>query len=485
MRKHGSGSISVEGGRFRARLSTEAGRVPLGTFDSEAEAQAVLDAARLQLRDLRVADGVTLRTWGERVLDARERDGLRGIVADRGRWRVHIEQHRIADLPVRSISRGDVLAWLDTMRSKRAADRRGRRKLGRQTVQNALNLLRAVLEDAAHRCGIPNPARDVRLPRDTGRTEDPWTFLSPDEQVRLLKAVPSDRWALVAFALGTGLRQGEQWALRLEDVHVDDRPRVVVRYGAPNKPTKSGKPRTVPLFGLGLEAARRAVQEARAAKRNPKRLLFPSVRGNARQKGAPPGWETWQEIAELGRSLRWHDLRHTCASALVAGWWGRTWSLEEVRAMLGHSTIKVTERYAHLAGSLVERAAEATQAALLTAEPTDRRLPVESLETSSVVALSPRNPCQSHLRGLNSRPTVYETENISSDFNDIVPNSARDRAVKALELAVAGDPMAWPALVRVAREVVAAVDSQGDRCPASLTGRRPTQPARIRAGRRA
>jgi integrase len=51
----------------------------------------------------------------------------------------------------------------------------------------------------------------------------------------------------------------------------------------------------------------------------------------------------------ITRRVRWHDLRHTCASSLVAGWWGgRPWRLEEVREMLGHTSIKVTERYSPL-----------------------------------------------------------------------------------------------------------------------------------------
>lgn len=50
----------------------------------------------------------------------------------------------------------------------------------------------------------------------------------------------------------------------------------------------------------------------------------------------------------ISRDVRFHDLRHTCASHLVMGTWGTTWTLEQIRELLGHSTIRVTERYAHL-----------------------------------------------------------------------------------------------------------------------------------------
>jgi len=61
------------------------------------------------------------------------------------------------------------------------------------------------------------------------------------------------------------------------------------------------------------------------------------------------------------RRVWWHLLRHTAASSLVAGWWGRQWRLEEVRQFMGHSSIKVTERYAHLAESTLHRLAVETQ----------------------------------------------------------------------------------------------------------------------------
>lgn len=68
------------------------------------------------------------------------------------------------------------------------------------------------------------------------------------------------------------------------------------------------------------------------------------------------------EEAAVGRHVRFHDLRHTCASLLVSGAWGRAWSLEEVKQLLGHSSISVTERYAHFAGSLLDDAAAQTDA---------------------------------------------------------------------------------------------------------------------------
>ena len=53
-------------------------------------------------------------------------------------------------------------------------------------------------------------------------------------------------------------------------------------------------------------------------------------------------------------------LYNTCASSLVSGWWGRRWSLEEVRELLGHADLHTTQRYAHLASDAMAEAAKAT-----------------------------------------------------------------------------------------------------------------------------
>jgi len=96
-----------------------------------------------------------------------------------------------------------------------------------------------------------------------------WTYLSLGEQRRLAACEPPEGSSasesrlfraeklLALVALGTGMRQGEQFNLELRDVHVDDpEPWLFVRWGSKGKPPKSGKCRRVPLVGVALYATR-------------------------------------------------------------------------------------------------------------------------------------------------------------------------------------------------------------------------------------
>ena len=80
-----------------------------------------------------------------------------------------------------------------------------------------------------------------------------------------------------------------------------------------------------------------------------------------RSRNFKPNLDRRLEKAGVQRHVRFHDLRHTCASHLISGSWGRAWTLEEVARHLGHSSSAVTRRYAHLCPEGLQRAVRETR----------------------------------------------------------------------------------------------------------------------------
>lgn len=322
------GHASVEehpkgSGKWRVRARVHGKLVSIATGLPKPAAEESAEAYR-QIRKVDVLrEGITLAQFGLGFLDRRERAGIRGIKEDRARWNLYVGKDPIGALPVATLGRRDVLEWLDR-----------RSKLAHQTRKNALNLLRVALQEAFDReiCKA-NPARDVRVHRASAASDTDGLegILYPDEQIALLGVIPDAERPVVQFALFSGVRQGSQWWLRAADCHVDS---VFLRRH------KSGRPRALQL----LTPAQAALAASLALGRP---WAFPATRGGRRHKGdIPTKWVLWLEKAGITRRVRWHDLRHTCATSLLAGWWGRKWTLDEVCDYMGHSSVKVTERYA-------------------------------------------------------------------------------------------------------------------------------------------
>jgi len=328
--------------RVRARVGRKRPVVISGVSRAEAEEAA---AACVVLRNAEVLrEGVTLAQFGIGFLERRERAGVRGIRTDRCTWKIRVEQDPLGGLPIVTLRRRDIVEWLDRQRG------------AHRTRIKALNLLRVGLQDAVERDLIENnPARDVRVHRagSASSSDGLEGILTPDEQNRLVSVIPAHERPLVVFALCTGLRQAEQWWLRWEDDLGD---RVIVRRSSQGLPPKSGRPREVYL----LPPARAALDALPRSNRSP--LVFRTKRGAQMQDGKPPrDWKKWLEAAGIDRKIRWHDLRHTCATSLLAGWWGRKWSLDEVCELLGHSAVQMTERYARKLRETTRQAVLQTQ----------------------------------------------------------------------------------------------------------------------------
>lgn len=141
---------------------------------------------------------------------------------------------------------------------------------------------------------------------------------------------------IVLLALNTGLRFGELTGLEWRDIDVA-RALLTVR----TIEGKSGRTRHVPL---NVQAVR-VLKAWRPRENAPSDYVFPG-RDGARLQDIKTAWmPLLKPKAANIIGFRFHDLRHTFASRLVmAGV-----DLNTVRELLGHSDIKMTLRYAHLA----------------------------------------------------------------------------------------------------------------------------------------
>ena len=160
----------------------------------------------------------------------------------------------------------------------------------------------------------------------TERNCEPLPEYSDNEFVDHLKP-------LVLLALNTGMRRGELFNLKWTDVAFD-RNMLTIQ----GKTAKSGKTRHVPMTEEAFDILKRWSE-------NPKNsdYVFPSADGGVMDNIKNP-WDRLMKDAEI-TNFRFHDCRHTFASRLVM----RGVDLNTVRELLGHSSIEMTLRYAHLA----------------------------------------------------------------------------------------------------------------------------------------
>jgi integrase len=171
-------------------------------------------------------------------------------------------------------------------------------------------------------------------------------FLAREECVVLLNALkveePSLNWHDIAlFAVNTGLRRGEIFNLKVSDVNFSARIVAIMD-------TKAGKNRTVKLNDVALSVALKKASLTQGHE-NLFQERAPKVFNRAiRDSGLNDG------ITDLRSKVTFHTLRHTFASWLVqAGY-----PIALISQMLGHSSINVTMRYAHLSPSQERQAVE-------------------------------------------------------------------------------------------------------------------------------
>lgn len=208
-------------------------------------------------------------------------------------------------------------------------------------------------------------------------------FLSDEEREALIKAARENEhpylYPIVVFALSTGARRGEILGLKLVDVDLK-------RGAAILRDTKNGETRAVPIVHHLAELLREHIAEVNARMdqlKIPKgdRYLFPRPDGLA-PIDVRPWWDAARAKAGLV-DFRFHDLRHSAASYLAMN--GA--SLVEIAGVLGHKTLQMVKRYAHLTDSHVKSVVTKMNQNVFAAEP-----PAPKRELKPLPGRAPRKP---------------------------------------------------------------------------------------------
>lgn len=246
--------------------------------------------------------------------------------------------------------------------------------LSASTVHKMHAILHKALSRAVAWHIVPrNAAASVEPPRPVPKEMRP---LSPTEARSLLEAARGERFeALYVLAVTTGMRQGELLALKWQDVDVENATvsvqRTLTRDGGRvtiGEPKTKKSRRSIRLTSQATEALKQHLGrqlrdvEILGDRYDDRGLVFATSTGapvnpsNLRKRYFAP----LLERAKLPR-IRFHDLRHTCATLLLA----KGTHPKFVQELLGHATVAITlDTYSHVIPSMGDQTARAMQDAL-------------------------------------------------------------------------------------------------------------------------
>ncbi len=171
-------------------------------------------------------------------------------------------------------------------------------------------------------------------------------YLSDDERIALLDAcleLDETLHCIVVIALSTGCRRGELMGLEWSDIHWQEGFAVA-------RNTKNGEHRALPLVGLAMQLLKKHRDENRQLTDT---LIFPDRRYRKRPWNFESVWRKAKHLAEI-ENFRFHDLRHSAASYLAMN--GA--SSAEIAEVLGHKSLEMVKRYAHLSNAHVSSVVE-------------------------------------------------------------------------------------------------------------------------------
>jgi len=368
-RPPGTGNIRRQrSGRWQARRRANGKLVALGTYPTKSDAEralALAHAEEIQGGAPLDADG-TVAEWAERWLeDGARRWRTKTTLDYKTIWRKHV-MPRWSDIPLSDVRRVDVLRWSNML---------GDSGMSNASVRHAVGTLQRILRFAVEHEALPSsPIDRLRLPTPKPAKVKPLTVKEIEELAQSIEypeyarggqgaSPPSHRLHRPDLALWVrlgaycGLRAGEVLALRRESVDLERRVLIVDRSVSDvgghlvMGSTKTERARAVPIPESLI--ADLSDHLARRVEPGPDALVFTS------EAGGLVSHSNWYrnyfrpavKRAGLSEGVRFHDLRHSYASLLIA----QGAHPRAIMERLGHSSIQVTlGTYGHLFPTLDE-----------------------------------------------------------------------------------------------------------------------------------
>ncbi len=328
----------------------KAGEVAAGLDLNLAKRESIADAEKQKASTLRAF----IDQHYEKYLQDRDTKSRKAIVQDiRAKWRCAL------DLDLSEITESYVTDW---------RGRRAQAGIKPSTINRDVGLLKALLNVAVKKRMLnSNPI--AGLAQIKGDKNPKTRYLSESEEKRLLAALrerddrliaerdSANQWRsergyelfpaipaggfgdhltpIVLLCMYSGLRRGE--ALSLEWSELDLQAKRVTVIG---EKAKSKSTRHVPLPAKAVDALTQWANQTGEREG----LVFKSPVTGGQLDNVRRSWGAVLKAAKID-NFRFHDLRHHYASTLVM----RGVNIYTVKGLLGHSDIKLTERYAHLA----------------------------------------------------------------------------------------------------------------------------------------
>lgn len=317
---------------------TKRGRPADGYFTkqtAQAQLDQILDEIRRGLHAGMVRTGATFQQAADEYLRYIEEDRARKPSTVAG-YRALVRAQLLpafGRLSVESITTPMVESWITGL------------EVAPATRTKAYVLMGGIMKRARKVYGLPfNPVTDVEKPPAPTASGDIEVF-SPEEVVALVDAAASEQDAAIYLtAAFSGLRRGELIALRWRDVDIEGstiRVRASYSDGALATP-KSGKVRSVPMAPNVAETLTNLRQRPLWTADDD--LVFVGRTGTFLDGRALR--RRYQDALDRAglRRLRFHDLRHTFGTRVIA-----KADIRRVQEWMGHADVKTTMRYLHYA----------------------------------------------------------------------------------------------------------------------------------------